>query len=84
MLVAAGLVDRVGDRGHQFGGAFAELPGQDREGGLPVAAVGDVVGVVFDRVVQQGGACHVGVGDAVVAEDPDRDPQRMAVMPTSA
>jgi hypothetical protein len=52
VLVAAGFVDGVGDRGHQFGGAFAELPGQDREGGLPACAAGDDVGVVLDRVVQ--------------------------------
>jgi hypothetical protein len=59
------------------GGAFAELAGKDREGGL-LAAGCDVVGMVLDRVVQQGSACDVGVGDPVVAEDTDRDPQRMA------
>jgi hypothetical protein len=34
--------------------------------------------VVLDRVVQQGGTRDVGVSDAVVGEDPDADPQRMA------
>jgi hypothetical protein len=63
VLVAAGRVDRVGDRGRQFGGAPAELPGQDREGGPAGAAGCDVLGVVLDRVVQQRGARHVRVGD---------------------
>jgi len=32
---------------------------------------------VFDRVVQQSRAHHVRIGDPVVTENPDRDPQRM-------
>ena len=33
--------------------------------------------MVFDRVVQQGGADYVGIGDLVVAADPDGYPQQM-------
>jgi hypothetical protein len=60
VLVAAGLPDRVGDRGYQSGGALAELPGQYRQGGLPGAAGRDALGVVFDGVVGQGRACQSG------------------------
>lgn len=44
VLVTVRLVHRVRDRGHQFAGALAELPSQDREGGLAgVAVVRDVL-----------------------------------------
>jgi hypothetical protein len=55
----------------------AELPCQRREGGLPGAAGRDVFGVVFDGVVEQCGACYVGVGDPVVGDDPDGDPEQV-------
>jgi hypothetical protein len=77
MLMTAGGVDRVGDRGHQVGGTVAELPCQRREGGLPGTAGRDVFGVVFDGVVEQCGACYVGVGDPVVGDDPDGDPEQV-------
>jgi hypothetical protein len=37
----------------------------------------DVLGVVLDSVVEEGGARHVRVGDVVVAENPDRDPEQV-------
>ena len=77
MLITAGGVDGVGDRGHQVGGTVAELPGQRREGGLPGAAGRDVFRMVFDGVVEQRGACYVGVGDPVVGDDPDGDPEQV-------
>jgi hypothetical protein len=33
--------------------------------------------MVFDGVVEQRGACYVGVGDAVVGDDPDGDPEQV-------
>ena len=33
--------------------------------------------MVLDRVVQQGGTDHVGIGDVVVAADPDGHPQQV-------
>jgi hypothetical protein len=60
VLITAGGVDGVGDRGDQVGGTVAELPGQRREGGLPGAAGRDVFRMVFDGVVEQRGACYVG------------------------
>jgi hypothetical protein len=82
VLVAARLSGRVGDCGDQGCGAGAEPPGQHRQGGLS-AAGGDTGRVVFDSVVQQASTRHVGVGDPVVAQDPDRDPQQMDVMPSA-
>jgi hypothetical protein len=78
VLIAAGLPVWGGDRGDQSGGAIAEPGGEDGERIVAGAAGSDVRRVVLDGVVQQGRARHVSVGDAVVAEDPDGDPQRMA------
>ena len=77
VLIPAGLVGRIGDGGDQLGGPAAELPGQDREGGLSGASGREILRVVFDGVVQQRGAGHAQVDDPVMAEDPDRDPQQM-------
>jgi hypothetical protein len=55
----------------------AELPGQRREGSLPGAAGRDVFRMVFDGVMEQGGACYVGIGDPVVGDDPDGDPEQV-------
>jgi hypothetical protein len=55
----------------------AEPSGQHRQGRLP-AAGGDAGRVVFDGVVKQRGARHVGAGDPVMAQDPDRDSQQAA------
>ena len=52
VLITAGGVDGVGDRGHQVGGTVAELPGQRREGSLPGAAGRDVFRMVFNGVVE--------------------------------
>ncbi len=46
-------------------------------GRLVSAAPGQLGGVIFDRVVQQRGADHVGVAHAVVRHDPDRHPQQV-------
>ena len=51
-------------RGHQGSRASAEPGGQHSERG-----------VIFDRVVQQRRACHVGVLDPVVVQDSDRHPE---------
>ena len=72
MLITVRGVDGVGDRGHQVGGTVAEPSGQHCEGGLPGPARRDVLDVVFDGIVEQCSARHIGVGDPVVAEDPDR------------
>jgi len=40
--------------------------------------------VILDGIVEQCSAGYVRVPDAVVAEDPDRDPEQVLVMPTSA
>jgi hypothetical protein len=77
MLITAGGVDGVGDRSHQVGGTVAELPGQRREGSLPGAAGRDVFRMVFGSVVEQRGACYVGIGDPVVGDDPDGDPEQV-------
>jgi hypothetical protein len=77
VLVTAGLPSGVGDRGDQGGGAGAEPPGQHRQGRLP-AAGGEVGGVVLDGIVQQRGARHVRVGDPIVRQDPDGDPEQVA------
>jgi hypothetical protein len=50
VLVETAFVDRVCDRGHKIGGAFAELACQDRDDGMPGAAVCDVLRVDFDGV----------------------------------
>jgi hypothetical protein len=84
VLAAAGLVDRVRDGGHLARSALAEPPGQDREGVLAGATRCDIARVVLHGVVRQCRACHVGVGDALMAEDPDRNPQQVHVTPTSA
>lgn len=39
--------------------------------------MGDAVRVVFDGIVQQRGARHVRVGDAVMADDADRHSQQV-------
>jgi hypothetical protein len=74
VLVTAGVPDRVRHRGHYLGGAVAELPAQHVQGALAGAVGADGPGVIFDHVVQERGARDIGVGDAVVAEDPDGDP----------
>ena len=76
VLVAARLSGRAGDCGDQGCGAGAEPPGEHRQGGLS-AAGGDTGRVVFNSVMQQASARHVGVGGPVVAQDPDRDPQQV-------
>ena len=44
---------------------------------LSPAARGQAVGMILDRVVEQGRADHVDVVDAVVAHDPQRHPQQV-------
>ena len=75
--VAIRVVLRVGHRGDQPGHPRPELRGQHRERVRPAAARGQLGGVILHRVVQQGGADHVGVVDAVVGHDPDRHPEQV-------
>ena len=73
---AARCVDGIGDRLDQARDPGAELRGQHAERAAP-AVGGQVAGVVFDRVVEQRRAGDAGVTDVVVADDPQRDPERM-------
>ena len=73
---APGCVLGVGDRVDQAGDPRAETRGQRGDRGGP-AARGQAVGIVLDRVVEQGGADHVDVVDAVVADDPQRHAQQV-------
>ena len=66
----------VGDRVDQAGGPRAEPFGQ-RGHRLSPAARGQAVGMILDRVVQQGRADHLDVVDAVMAHDPQRHPQQV-------
>ena len=72
-----GAYGGVGHRADQFGHPRTELRRQHPERGLLAAAAGQLGGVVLHRVVQQGGAGHVGVAHAVVRHDPDRHPQQV-------
>ena len=77
VCVLTGQVDRVGDGLDQGGGLRAETGGQHAQCPGAAAGSGQVVGVVFHRVVQQRRADDVGVADAVMADDPQRDPQQV-------
>jgi hypothetical protein len=77
MRVAVGVVLRVGHRGDKPGHPRPELRRQHRERIWSAAAGGQLGGVILHRVVQQGGADHVGIVDAVVGDDPDRHPEQV-------
>ena len=75
MAVTPCLVRGVSDRSHQFGDAVPKLRSQRCQSFLLPATISQLVGVVFDCVVQQPGADHIGVAHAVVSDDADSDPQ---------
>ena len=71
-----GNVDGVGNRADQVGDLRPEARGQHRERAR-AADWRQVVGVVFDRVVQQCRADDVRVMNVVVDDDPERDAEQV-------
>jgi hypothetical protein len=59
------------------GGLRAACAGGSREVSGSRETGGQLGGMIFDRVVQERGADHVGVADAVVRHDPDRHPEQV-------
>jgi hypothetical protein len=70
VLVDFGGVDRVCDGRDQVGDSRTEARGQHRERAR-LTCGREVVGVVFDRVVEQSRADDVGIAYLVVADDPE-------------
>jgi hypothetical protein len=77
VAISPRLPVRVGDRADQGRYPVPELCREHGQGRALAGSAGQLRSVVFDRIVQQCGADHVGVGDAVVADDPDGDPQQV-------
>jgi hypothetical protein len=65
----------VSDRRYQVRDAVPKLRSQLCQSFLLSAVISQLISVVFDGIVQQRGADHVGVAHAVVGDDADSDPQ---------
>ena len=76
VLISSGCEDRVGHRGHEFRDPLAVGCGQQCESARPPGR-GQILGVVLDGVVEQSGADHCWLLDAVVDHDPECHAEQM-------
>ena len=74
--IASGLVDGVGHRSHEFRDRRSVGCGQQGKRTRPPSR-GQFPGMVLDGVVQQSGADHVRLPDAVVNHDPESHAEQM-------